>query len=132
MNNMNYIDLGLPSGTKWKAENEEGFYTFDKAVEKYGDALPTKAQFEELQDHCKWEWNGSGYKIIGPNGNSIVLSAKGYRSCNGKVYDVGSYGYYWSSTPNGSDVAWFLFFYSSGAYTDYFDRDLGRSVRLVK
>ncbi len=35
-----YIDLGLPSGTLWATENEEGYFTFDEAVEKYGDSLP--------------------------------------------------------------------------------------------
>ena len=38
---MEYIDLGLPSGTLWADCNEEGFYYFDEAVEKYGYRLPT-------------------------------------------------------------------------------------------
>ena len=25
-----YVDLGLPSGTKWKTHNEPGFYTFNE------------------------------------------------------------------------------------------------------
>ena len=38
-----YVDLGLPSGTLWKDKNEEGgFYTYDQAVSKFGNKLPTK------------------------------------------------------------------------------------------
>ena len=54
-----YVDLGLPSGTKWKSANEtggyNGFYTFDEAVSTFGDKLPTKEQFEELKNNCTWE-----------------------------------------------------------------------------
>ena len=78
---MKYIDLGLPSGTLWVDTNEEGYYTFDDAVEKYGNCLPTKEQLEELKTQCQWEWTGAGYKVTGPNGNSIVLSAAGFLNC---------------------------------------------------
>ena len=43
-----YTDLGLPSGTKWKNFNATGFYTYDEAVSKFGNRLPTKEQWEEL------------------------------------------------------------------------------------
>lgn len=30
---MEYVDLGLPSGTLWKAKNEKGkYYTYEKAM----------------------------------------------------------------------------------------------------
>lgn len=129
---MNYIDLGLPSGTLWADANEEGFYTFDEAVEIYGDSLPTKEQFEELQTHCKWEWNGCGYEVTGPNGNTIVLPAAGYRFFDECVDYVGSNGLYWSSTPYGSDYTWTLYFYSGSVCMDYAYRCYVRSVRLIK
>lgn len=28
-----YVDMGLPSGTLWASENEEGYFTFDEPVE---------------------------------------------------------------------------------------------------
>lgn len=129
---MEYVDLGLPSGTKWADENEEGYYNYKDAVEKYGYALPTKEQFEELQYQCKWEWVGNGYKVTGPNGNSIVLPAKGYRSCSGILNHVDYCGNYWSSTPYGFDDALYLVFNAIivEIYDD--DRDFGFSVRLVK
>ena len=45
--------------------------------------------------------------------------------------DAGSYGYYWSSAPNGSSLAYTLYFYSGTVYTDYDRRYYGLSVRCV-
>ena len=128
-----YVDLGLPSGTQWKSSNEKGGYmTYDAAVSKYGNKLPTKEQWEELKGMCTWEWTGKGYTVKGLNGKSIFLPAAGYRSCDGSVRDVGSYGDYWSSTPNGSESAWNLYFYSGGVSMNDYYRCYGFSVRLVQ
>lgn len=128
-----YVDLGLPSGTLWKDKNEAGgFYTYDQAISKFGDKLPTKEQFEELKDSCQWTWNGSGCKVVGPNGNSIVLPAEGYRACDESVYYVCIAGFYWSSTPYGSNNAWHLDFNSSGVYMGNCYRCDGQFVRLVQ
>ena len=132
MNAQSFVDLGLPSGTKWKTQNQSGLYTYDDAKTMFGNRIPTKEQWEELQIECSWEWTGSGYKVTGPNGNSITLPAEGYRSCDGGVYDVGYAGYYWSSTPYGSDHAWCLYFSSSGGCVYYGLRCNGLSVRLVQ
>ena len=132
-----YVDLGLASGTKWKTQNEQNTYDYynlfdyETAISEFGNNLPTKEQWEELKAYCHWEWTGSGYKVTGPNGKSIVLPAAGYRDCGGSVYNVGSYGNYWSSTPSGSEYAWGLYFTSSGVYMDY-NRCNGLSVRLVR
>jgi chemotaxis protein histidine kinase CheA len=129
-----WVDLGLPSGTLWKDKNElGGFYTYDEAFAKYGSSLPTKEQLEELKNKCKWTWVGNGYRVNGPSGEYIFLPAAGYRSCSGGVSGVGSYGYYWSSTPTGSEYAWRLdFFRSSGVHVYDGSRCSGRSVRLVR
>ncbi len=132
-----YVDLGLPSGTKWNSANEtggyNGFYTYDEAVNAFGDKLPTKEQFEELKENCTWVWqDNGGYKVTGQNGNSIVLPASGCRDCNGDVSTVGTLGYYWSSTPGDSESAWCLIFHSSGVYRYYSSRCGGFAVRLVQ
>ena len=129
------VDLGLPSVTLWYAKNEGGDYaryTYNEAVSKFGNKLPTKEQLEELKNQCTWTWTGSGYKVVGPNGNSIYFPAAGYRSCNGDVGFVDSDGFYWSSTPNGSDDAYYLFFDSDGAYMNRYSRCIGGSVYLVQ
>lgn len=128
-----FVDLGLSSGTLWKDKNEEGgFYTYDQAISKFGDKLPTKEQLEELKNSCQWTWTGNGYKVVGPNGQSIVLPAAGYRYCGGDVSNVGSFGYYWSSTPGGSDYAWYLYFDSGEVSMGGNYRCYGQSVRLVQ
>lgn len=128
-----YVDLGLASGTRWKKENEAGgFYSYDEAVGKFSGSLPTKEQFEELKSSCRWSWNGSGYNVTGPNGNSIVLPAAGYRRCNGDVKYVGSLGGFWSSTPGGPGEAWGLGFDSGSVYMGSGNRCFGDPVRLVQ
>lgn len=136
INAQEYVDLGLPSGTKWKSVNEmggyEGFYTYEEALAEFRDQLPTKEQLKELKDACTWSWTGSGYKVTGPNGQSITLPAAGNRYCNGEVSSVGAGGRYWSSTPNDSEYAWCLYFTSSELSVYGSNRCIGRSVRLVQ
>jgi len=95
-----YVDLGLPSGTKWKNMNEKnpqddhGFYTYDEAYYEFGKALPTHDQMQELIDECTWKWDKNGYQVIGQNGNHIFLPAEGIRKID-SVYASGTYGDYW-------------------------------------
>ena len=128
-----YVDLGLPSGTLWKAKNEDcGLITYDQAMNFYGNSLPTKEQFEELKNNCLWTWTGNGHEVKGKNGESIVLPAAGHRNCGGSVGYVGSIGGYWSSTPNGSEDAWNLNFRLGKVTMFNFNRCYGQSVRLVR
>lgn len=128
-----YVDLGLPSGTLWKRQNESGFYTYEEALNRFGNKLPERHHFVELKNECTWIWmEDYGYKVVGPNGNSITFPAAGYRNCSGDVNGVGTYGLYWSSSPYGSDYAWYLYFGSSGVNMNGRYRCYGRSVRLVQ
>lgn len=131
------VDLGLPSGTLWYAKNEGGDYaryTYDEAVSKFGNKLPTIEQLEELKNQCTWTWTGSGYKVVGQNGNAIYFPAAGDRNCGGDVGSVGSAGIYWSSTPDPdvSDYAYFLYFFSDKVGMGGYYRCNGQSVRLVQ
>ena len=129
-----YIDLGLPSGTLWKDNNEDGgFYGFDEAMAKFGrNYLPSKAQFEELKNFCKWEWTGNGYKVTGPNGKAIFMPAEGSQSNKANVYGIGLCGIYWSSTFNGYKDATELYFDSRKVATGNSDRKIyAHSIRLV-
>ena len=132
-----WVDLGLPSGTLWKDRDEENgltfrqiskihgytnwyeskdegsFYVFDDALNKWGSSVPTKEQWEELQTNCKWIWYGGtkGCKIIGPNGDSIMLPALGWDS--DKAGCLGGEGFYWSSTKDGLYNAFGLFMFTN-------------------
>ena len=99
-----YVDLGLPSGTLWKVSNEDGFYTYPKAVSKFGKSLPTKEQLEELERYCDWKWgwtfkNGKGCTVTGRNGNQIFFPASGYRDRDTwQLHCEGDGAWIWSST----------------------------------
>ena len=75
----------------------------DAATANWGAAwrMPTHEEQVELNEKCKWTWttrNGvKGYKVTGPNGNSIFLPAAGYVIDIDIVYS-GTYSIYWSSS----------------------------------
>lgn len=129
-----YVDLGLSSGTQWKSTNEKGYYNYKDAVAKYGDRLPSREQLLELQIECQWIWTDKGYKVKGPNGKSIYLPVAGGIDCDGDLTNIGVYGFYNSSTPENSDEAWMLSFYSTGmeVQSTYYRGGGCYSVRLVK
>lgn len=128
-----YVDLGLPSGTLWKANNEDcGLITYAQAFNYYGSSLPTKKQWEELKDYCLWVWTNNGYRIKSKNGASIFLGTKGFRDCDGKIEGVGVNSYYWSSTLEDAEYAWGTVIYVEDVFFGQFPRCWGASVRLVK
>ncbi len=111
---------------------------YDVARANWGGSwrLPTSSECEELVEECRWEWTTmyghKGYKVIGPNGNSIFLPAAGWRG-GAWHCDAGSYGLYWSSTPYGglTGRAYYLFFYSDYHIVYWLRRYGGFSVRPV-
>lgn len=130
-----YVDLGLPSGTLWKTNNEKGLFDHDAAESNFGTQIPTIRQWEELMDYCTWIWTGRGYKVIGPSGGYIVLPALGMRDCEGNVSDEGVLGDYWSETDG--DVLWEFIFDESDKIVDWSENPeyyacQGHSVRLIK
>lgn len=127
-----YVDLGLPSGTLWKAQNEEGLMAFDDAKKKYGRSIPSIKQWEELKKYCEWEWTGDGYNVTGPSGQGIFIPAAGYRNVSGQVGKVGTFGNYWSSTSKDSKEAWRFGFEPGKFSMAAHSRRYGRSVRLVQ
>ena len=109
----------------------------DVAHVKWGGSwrMPTKAEQDELRNNCTWTrttQNGvNGYKVTGPNGNSIFLPAAGYRY-GADVYDRGSSGNCWSSSLfSFSSYACSLFFLGSSYDWRYDYRYYGHSVRPV-
>ncbi len=148
LNGHQWVDLGLPSGTKWATCNvgassseDHGEYfawaevtpvldktspknkprgkwmsgiggspTYDAATARWGEGwrMPTKTDFQELIDHCTWEWTYlgriRGCKVTSKiNGNYIFLPAAGVMTPN-TVYpypsDLNQTARYWASTPS--------------------------------
>ena len=124
----NYVNIGSNiSGTQ-----------YDVARAQWGGSwrMPTKAEFQELKERCTWTWttynNVNGYKVTGPNGNSIFLPAVGCR-LGTKLDYRGSQGCYWSGSRYESyqSNAYRLNFNSGGRIVDYKWREFGRTVRPV-
>ena len=121
---------------KWN--NIGGTSEYDAARANWGGSwrMPTESEFVELTFECTWTWttqNGhKGYKVTGPNGNSIFLPAAGCR-IGGELNRSGERGYYWSSTPVESyaDDACCLYFDEGDRYVSWGSRDLGYGVRPV-
>ncbi|MBR1787347.1 MAG: hypothetical protein IJ756_09355 [Paludibacteraceae bacterium] len=81
-----YVDLGLPSGTYWKENNEDGYYTYAEAIKQFGSNIPTLQQVEELINNCTFTCSNNVIKVTGRNGNYIYLPKLGFYSCV-KLYD---------------------------------------------
>lgn len=89
-NGSNYVNIGNNiSGTR-----------YDVARIQWGGnwRMPTKTEGEELVNLCTWTWTTynkvNGYKVTGPNGNSIFLPATG--AVEGSTIDSrGAMGFYW-------------------------------------
>ncbi len=116
-----------------------GNFTYDVAKANWGDTwrMPTAEEIDELVSKCKREWitqgGHKGYKVIGPNGNSIFLPAAGRRLGSSLYYD-GEYGYYWSAMPYKGNKYYscYLLYFSSTNFNRTWDgRGNGMSVRPV-
>ena len=144
INGHEYVDLGLPSRTKWATCNvgasqphEYGNYyawgeittknnytednsktygknigdisgnpNYDAAAANWGSRwrMPTYTEMKELDDKCTWTWTSenevNGFKVTGPNGNSIFLPAAGSMGYNTTPEGVGEDCFYLTSTPD--------------------------------
>ena len=82
-------------------------------------------------------WNGNNYSSADwtkmESAGCVFLPAAGYRIGSSVDYP-GTYGFYWSATPNGTDYAYSAYFYSGNLNPARYDgsRGGGCSVRLVR
>ena len=125
--------------TSGKQMNDiSGNAQYDAATANWGGAwrMPTYDELNELNTQCTWTWTTqdgvNGYKVEGPNGNSIFLPAAGHRY-GSSLYNAENFGYYWSSTPyeNFDYDAYYLYFSSASHDMSSNDRYYGWSVRPV-
>ncbi|MBP3374376.1 MAG: serine/threonine protein kinase [Bacteroidaceae bacterium] len=111
---------------------------YDAARYHWGSSwrLPTEKELKELDSTCRWtlaEQDGyKGYKVVGPNGNSIFLPVAGsrYRAWN---YGVGKSGAYWGDLLEESNpgLACMLTFDDDRRSMVWAQRHFCRSVRPV-
>src|SRR5574344_3020961 len=125
-----------PDGTWGTSDPWKTKTTYDPCPT--GWRVPTKAELEALlggtfpslvlynSQYGAW-FNGT----TSPGTSGVFLPAAGYRLSDGDASGRGSFGLYWSSTPNG-DNAYFLYFDNGNALMDINYRAYGFSVRCVK
>lgn len=85
-NKTEYVDLGLPSRTLWSTDYEKRdgnrlYLPYEKAECM---KIPTKEQWEELWQICRWEIIGSGSlcescRCVGPNGQILTFKMTGLK-----------------------------------------------------
>jgi hypothetical protein len=111
----------------------------DTAAQVWGGSwhMPTRAQMQELIANTTYQWvtnyKGSGINggtFTATNGAVLFLPAAGTWD-DGSHDDVGNFGDYWGSSPDGSDYAYNLYFYNSLKDVSNDDRKYGYSVRPV-
>ena len=95
---------------------------------------PTRKQFKELIDRCRWSWitynETTGCKITGPSGKSIFLPGAGRKSDYG-IYRKDSFGYYWSSSRGHGLNAYYLYFNEEDSDLTYEPVLTLRSIRPI-
>ena len=101
-----------------------------------GWRVPTKEELQSLANYFSvWTTtlNGVTGRVFGGCNNTLFLPAAGCRNdSTGERYHVGTYGYYWSSTPISTTDAYLLDFSSSYVYaSNRINRANGFSVRCV-
>lgn len=87
--NIEWVDLGLPSGTLWAKTDIDGKMSFDAAMKSGGSHMPSRTNADELIQHCTKKWDDSVHALVftGPNGNSISFPCKE----NNKSYWLNAY-----------------------------------------
>ena len=91
-----------------------------------GYRIPTETELDA--ERLSWSVNTS----VGAFGSPLKLPMAGYRSfSNGSLVQVGTYGYYWSSTVS-NVYSQYLFFRSTDADVVDYVRAFGGSVRCIK
>ena len=109
---------------------------YDVARAKWGGSwrMPTYDEFSELRSECTWTWmtykGVNGYKVTGPNGNSIFLPSAGRLY---GTYFANSGGYWCGALREsyGGNCAYILSF-GGGYNLGPEGRDNGLTVRPVK
>lgn len=99
---MKYIDLGLPSGTLWasdyiKKDGEVLFLPYRDAIDEFN--LPTDEQIDELKDYCEIslveDYDIKTYICLGPSGKTISFTPHGYQTPS-ENYDMDN-AYFWTN-----------------------------------
>jgi uncharacterized protein (TIGR02145 family) len=126
--NGNFI-LAPSSPTDWRSPQNTNLWQGVNGVNNpcpSGYRLPTETELNA--ERASWSPNNNS---AGAFASPLKLPMAGYRSSgSGSLDDVGTDGYYWSSTGSGTNSRALAFSSSAAAMSDY-DRAYGFSVRCL-
>ncbi len=127
-------------GDNWARDNVEG-----QGICPEGWHLPTDVEWTTLIDYLGGEdvaggkmkevgtghWQGPNTGATNESGFTALPG--GFRHSYGTFYSVGSHGFWWSATEDGSSRAWYryLYFDYANVYRYSLDKSFGFSVRCV-
>lgn len=84
-----FIDMELPSGTLWATRTLDEMMTFSEA-QKF--SIPSKEQWEELNNSCLLKPSYEGLLVVSTAGNSILFKAtEQHTTGKGNTYDIASF-----------------------------------------
>ncbi len=136
-----YEGSKLSSLRRYNCQSEYGTVDWKRALSDEDDPAPTGSRspsrndWEELIEKCRWFWENDGVRVTGPSGNSIFLPASGYWTGMNRRNSVGKEGHYWTNELNSSDSRKAYSIKFSEEYPDAEEgstfRYLGLSVRPV-
>lgn len=108
--------------------------------------IPTDAEWTQLTEYLgganlaggklkeggTWHWISPNSGATNETGFTALPG--GYRLFNGMFYNIGSNGYWWSSTDYNTYYAWhrFMYYYNSDVIRYYDYKEMGFSVCCVK
>ena len=87
---LEWVDLGLPSGNLWSSADGES----PKPIpEGYVESAPSKRDIDELKSYCKQQAEGTRLCIIGPNSRVIAFQQRQYKMYGGGRDKEGPFEY---------------------------------------
>jgi hypothetical protein len=110
---------------------------YDAAHVHWGDSwrLPTREEQQELVNQAVWTKtslnNVEGYRVTGPNGNSIFLPAGGGRIGTTIHYRVSGADFWSGTLSSNTDEAYYMWFYGGRQAVEDLPRHYGFSIRPV-
>lgn len=134
----NYFKIVSTEKCEILIDNYSKDHTFSKQSYSRSALIPSNENFQELIEKCSWEKKEiqgiSGYKVVGPNGNSIFIPISGKKQRD-EISSINMYGQYLSSYYKNDGRSYYLLIrYEEGFYKmfNYLDTvSTGRTIRPV-
>jgi uncharacterized protein (TIGR02145 family) len=138
-----YYDNDIAKGTKYGKLYNWYAVTDSRGLAPVGWHIPSDSEWTSLTGYLGGNskagkkmkstsgWAGSGN---GNNESGFFGLPGGFRFTNGTFLNVGKNGYWWSSTENDADTAWYRDLYYTNDYVFRFNykKEDGFSVRCIK